>query len=373
MVTPVAYEYLLSGRRGRGRRQTEIVEAATADEAANHFEAQGFSEIVVHTDDTTAPLSRPSQSLEQHCAARLVWLRTAAMPELAAYLVARFSRAIWILLAIAVMAIILSRAIGLPWGVIDAVAILFLLSPFTFGVYAAMVRAFGPNQRLVKAFGWARWEEALRILERPGFKTNTFDFHLSKAIALAGLGCLSEALREFDHVTELPEIPQALYWMLQSLIYLTAGEREKMLHVLQRARESAPAKSAITVLYAFNLLVIRRDIRQARQLLAEARRHVISDVLSPYVHALDGMLAVEDGRPQDGVELLATGFALVTPFVRANPSLLPQSARLEAHLALAQAANGDTAMAQKHFLRARPVLIAHREDDLIQRCEQAIG
>ena len=73
---PTTYEYLLSGRRG-GRRRTEIVRATSADAAVAHVAAEGFSDVIAHTDDTTAPLARPSQSVKFLSPARMVRLRTA--------------------------------------------------------------------------------------------------------------------------------------------------------------------------------------------------------------------------------------------------------------------------------------------------------
>jgi tetratricopeptide (TPR) repeat protein len=213
----------------------------------------------------------------------------------------------------------------------------------------------------------------LRLLDRPTFNGHTFDYHLQRAQALAGLGRLPEALREFDRVTDLPDVPPFLYWLHQSLIYLAAGERDRMLDVLGRAHEAAPAASAVTILLAHNLVVIRRDVREARRLLAEARRHVTSDVLAPYVQSLEGVLALEEGRPEDAVAHLTTAVGLHRPFARANPILLAQEARMRARLALAHAAAGDPVAARDQFRRVRSILLAHREDELVRRCEEAIG
>jgi tetratricopeptide (TPR) repeat protein len=369
---PTTYEYLLSGCRD-GRRRTVIVQAATADEAVKHFETRGYTDVIAHTDDMTAPLARPSQSTKHLSPAAMVWLRTAGPARLGGYLVVAFCRQVWFIPVLGGVLLAFTRAMDWPWGLVDAAAVGCLLGPVAFALYYVLVRLFGANQRLLTAIGRARWEEVLRLLERPRFKSHTFDYHLQKAQALAGLGRLSEALREFDRVTDLPDVPPFLYWLHQSLIYLAAGERERMLDVLGRAHEAAPTASAVTVLLAHNLVVIRRDVREARRLLADARRHVISDVLAPYVHSLEGVLAREEGRPEDAVTHLTTAVALHRPFVRANPMLLAQDARMRARLALAHAAAGDPAAARDQFRRVRAILLVHREDELVWRCEEAVG
>jgi tetratricopeptide (TPR) repeat protein len=367
---PTTYEYLLTGRRN-GRRRTEIVSAATADAAVADFEADGYSDIVAHTDDTTAPLARPSQSVQVLSPARMVWLRTAGPAGLAGHLVVGFYRLIWFVPAGGAAFLAFTRVMDWPWELLDVVAVGALLLPLALALYFALVGRFGASRRLGTALGSARWEEVLRLLERTRVKGHTFDYHLHKAQALAGLGRLPEALREFDRVTDLPDVPDFLYWLHQSLIYLAAGERERMLDVLRRAREAAPAASAITILLAHNLVVIRREVGEARRLLAEARRHVISDVLAPYAHSLEGVLALEEGRPEEAIAHLTTGLGLHRPFARTNPMLRPQEARMRARLALAHAAAGDRTAAREQFRRARPILVAHREDDLIRRCEEA--
>jgi hypothetical protein len=85
------------------------------------------------------------------------------------------------------------------------------------------------------------------------------------------------------------------------------------------------------------------------------------------------VLALEEGRPEDAVSYLTTGVALQRPFTRLNPILRPQEARMRARMALAHAAVGDRSAARDEFCRARPILVAHREDALIRQCEEAIG
>jgi tetratricopeptide (TPR) repeat protein len=371
MAKLAQFEFLISGRLD-GRRETEIVEATTGDAAVRQFEEDGFTDIVLHTDEMTAPLSKPSVLLKNFSAERQVWLRTAGEGEFAAFVTLFAFRRLWLIPLLGLLIACLAWFADGSLVVVFA-GLAFIMVPAILPIMALWKRAFGVNRRLLEAIGWARWEQVLGLLARPEFKKHSFDNHLSRAQALAGLGELTAALREYDCIADLPEIPRALYWMQQSIVYHAAGEREKMMPVLEWALEAAPTSSAVMIIYAHNLIVVRRDLALARTFLAEARKHAISDIIAPYLHSADGVLAQEEDRPEDAVAHLSKGFALLSRFVRCNPSLLAQSSRMQGRLALALAAAGDTAAARRHFLQARPLLLAHREDEFVQKCEQAIG
>ncbi|HKA06471.1 MAG TPA: hypothetical protein VKD71_04385, partial [Gemmataceae bacterium] len=87
----------------------------------------------------------------------------------------------------------------------------------------------------------------------------------------------------------------------------------------------------------------------------------------------EGTLFLEEGRPEKAVEYLTEALRLLIPFARAVPLLRPHQSRLEARLGLAYAAIGDTMNGRKYIGRAKPLLIAHQEHDLLRQCEQAAG
>jgi tetratricopeptide (TPR) repeat protein len=193
------------------------------------------------------------------------------------------------------------------------------------------------------------------------------------AQALAGLGRLSEGLTEFDRVADSPDIPPFAYWAGQGAIYMAAREAEMVLAVLERACESAPAVSITQIDLANKLLVFRRDARRARQVLAQARRHAISDTAYPWLLATEGLLALQEQHPAEAVERLRESLRLLEPFLWGNPAAAPLVARIRGWLCLAHAAHGDTAAARRQLRRAAPLLVAHREDELLRDCEQAVG
>jgi tetratricopeptide (TPR) repeat protein len=372
--TPTRFEYLLSGRDGSGRRVTEIVQAVSADAALRLFEEQGRSDIVLHTDDMVAPFFQPSKLGKHYRPSECVRLRTAGPIAYVAIVSVSMYRHLWVVGILLIALLASRRLIGSDWDFLDAIAVFGLFIPVWVAIYFAATGPLRIERRLLKAIGWARWEDVLRLVGRlDRQRYPEFQLRLRKAQALAGLGRLSEALTEFDQVDDLPDIPRSAYWIGQAAIYMAARETDRVLAVLERACELNPAATLPVIDFANKLLVFRRDAKRARQVLAQAREHAIADTAYPWLLATEGLLSLHDRRPAEAVERLSEALRQFRPFMRGNPSVAPLLARIRAWLCLAHAEVGDTATARSLMRWAAALLVAHREDDLLRQCEQAVG
>src|SRR5262245_47951208 len=215
---PPSYEYVLSGRSASGRQVTEIVEAPTADHAVRQFEGRGRTDVVLHTDDLVAPLNKPSElkppfTLRQHVRAQKMgpfvvfwYAQSIVMP----WVYCQF----WWLVLLGLAWIAYRRVEGGAVDYRECVAAGMVVLPaviaLTIGIHAMLKSGRG----IIRAVGWARWDEVLRRLRR--VKEPKFDHRLFKAQALAGLGRISEALSEFDHVADMPNVPPYVYWYFQA-------------------------------------------------------------------------------------------------------------------------------------------------------------
>jgi tetratricopeptide (TPR) repeat protein len=365
------FEYLITGRNRRGRRVTQIVRAASGDEAAATFGAQGYTEVVLHTDDVSAPLVKASAAAGL-TPSEQVAIRTMGEGRRFLFFAWKSYRTIWPVTFLA-LAMIGLRLASRSLAGLEVLALAVLLFPPGVHIYLSLFGAGSVYLRLLRAVGRARWEEALRLVPRVKLPLSPVELPLLKARALAGGGRLPEALAELDRATAGPSYPRYLYWLSQSIIYLDARELEKGLSALAQAHELAPQIPLIAVSYASRLLAVRRDVGRARVLVAEARRHAIADWTVPFFLNADGAIALEEGRADDAVRLLAEAVRQQDRFQRNNPSTLAQGARMRANLCLALAATGDTAAARAELRRAGPLLQAHREFELLKRCEQAVG
>jgi len=365
------YTFILSGRTARGWRVTDVIEATNGEAAVYAFQDRGFSEVVLHTDDVAAPFLNFKKGLLKP--GDMVRVRTKRPIEIAVILSYLLYRKFWYL-ALPPLGWVVYRLIaGWEWDIWVEVVLTVLLFPVIVGV-VFLLASFRLYVRLLRAVGWARWEEVLRLLPRlTDSAMPKYEWPIRRAQALAGVGRLPQALAEFNAVWDFDELPEYLYWVFRSRAYLAARDLEGVLTCMTRAHELAPDLPVVLVDYAILLLTVRHDTRAARPRLAEARRHAVSDTTLPSLLAAEGILAVEEGRPADAIDPLTQSIRQFDPILRGNPSVLVAGARIRAFLALALAATGETAAARRLLQRARPLLVAHRNHELLERCEQAVG
>ena len=368
---PPIYPFILTGHNARGRRITDVVEATTGDAAVQAFADRGLSDIVLHTDDIAAPFLNYSKATLRPRDA--VWARTHGPFQLSLFVTRYVLMKFWYLLLLPVgwLLYVLIRAQEWDfWNLVTLAAASFAI----LFIVGFVLWSFLRYARLLRAAGWARWDEVLRLLPRLSKSIMPkYEWPIRKAQALAGAGRLPQALAEFNAAWEFDELPEYVYWVFRAVVSLAAQDSDGAVDCFARAHELAPETPIVLVDYATVLLKERRDTRRARPLLAEARRHAISDTTLPYLLAAEGMLALEEGRPADAVGPLTESLRKADPFLRGNPSIIVVGARIRAYLCLALAATGDTTAARRHLQRARPLLIAHQSRDLIDRCEQAVG
>ena len=87
----------------------------------------------------------------------------------------------------------------------------------------------------------------------------------------------------------------------------------------------------------------------------------------------EGVLALEEGRPEAARELLEEAARLAEPLRHTTALMGTAIDRIHTYLTLACAATGDHAAAEAHYRIAEPRLRAFRRTDLIDRCQAALG
>jgi Flp pilus assembly protein TadD len=365
-------EYILTGRTRRGRTVTEIVEADSADDAVRLFAEDGHADVVLHTDDNAARFQTPSKLLKTFTPREYLGYRTRGRVGCALFLVRKFYTQTWWVYALALLVLAGRWSLGLAWGFLDNLTAGFLLFPIPLAVFAELASKVAPYRRVLKAVRDGRWEDAARHLRRVRFPLPPFERPFREAQVLAGLGRLDEALDHFRPLADDPAVPLHLYWTYKAMLYQTAREREKALGCVARAAELAPNNAVAQIDHALALLTVRGDVRQARERLAQARQHALSDVSTPLLHFAEGVLAVRERRTADAVPLLESAARELSPFTGGNPAVAIIIAKIRANLALAYAANGDHEAARRAYRRAEPILAAHDALELA-RCREVLG
>jgi tetratricopeptide (TPR) repeat protein len=368
-------EYLVTGRNASGSSVTERVDATSADEAVQIFRERGYDEIVLHTDDVGARYIRQSAVASFMTPRQFLWFRNLPVP-LAGFLLVTlkaYQRGwYW---NVAALALLLYRYWeGLWWGALDTALLIYLLFPVMFALVAPLfLGAAGRYNRLIDAVAWGRWDEVLARADSLSGKVSPEEVAFQKAKALAGLGRLDEGLRLVEPFADGTTIPGWLYWSRLASVFSTARRMDDSKAAMEKALALAPDNATLLVDMADSEVWLRRNPRRARELLARARAHAISDLIQPHVMKIEGLIRLEEGDAREARELLETAFNKVAAFRHASPLVGAMLDRMHAALALACAAEGDAVAARRHFQLARPRLLALKLDDALGRCQKALG
>lgn len=365
-------EYLLSARPARGPRFTDLIQAETGDAAVQQLLDEGCTEIVLHTDEVTATLTRYSELPGNFPPSELVNMGRRGYWRQTLFLLRKILLASWFMFFPGLGVFIWRRTQDYPWNFLDVVLLGILALPF---LWVPLIPLTGPGRRYnqaQRAIVWAKWEELLDLLPELEGVIPDYELRRFRAKALAGLGRLEEGLEEFSVVAEQKEIPDWLYWGLVGDIHINAKDHDGVIAGMERALELAPNNPSILLDLATCSVRYRKDTRRAKELLARAEAHAIADNIQFVVSALRGLIALETGDAFAAKEHLVQARRDLD-VIRAAPITEAFDAMLHTYLTIACAECGELAEARRHYRIAEPILLAQQNAELIARCERALG
>jgi Flp pilus assembly protein TadD len=365
-------KYLLSGTDDRGRQRTEVVSAPTADEAARRFKARGFTEVTLHSDDVTGHLFKPGV-LEHLTPRDYLTLGRVSRGQFMVRMIVKLYRGQWWLFGAMAALVVGRRILNVPWELLDTLTVGFLFFP---PVLVVLSELFSPSRKFERAMSlnaWARWAEMLAALPSVRRILPAPQYAFYEAKALAGLGQLDEALDTVRKFADDPRTPAWLYWGQLADVFHTAKLGDRAIECGRKAVEHAPDNPTVLIDLAMSLLRYRRDPASARPLVERARSYEIGDLLHPFLLMTEGVLALEEGRPETARELLDEAADRAELFRHSTALMGGAIDRIHTYLTLACAATGDQAAAEAHYRIAEPRLRAFETTDLIERCQAALG
>jgi tetratricopeptide (TPR) repeat protein len=364
-------EYIFTGRNPRGKKVTECIDAESADDAVRLLSERGYLEIVLHTEDVGALYARSKQFVPYVSPREFVRYRSMTEWGYFIYMVAKLYRTSWLVELAAVAFLLFRWKLGWPFGSLDILALVILVFPPVFALGALIGRSRRRYERLVDAACWARWEEVLRLLPRLPRGVSAHEKVFRKATALAGLGRMDEALEAVKPLATDGEIPEWLYWGRLSTVYRAAHDREQALACMEHAASLAPDNATILVDLALALLRDKRDVARAAEIVQRVKSHALSDTAVLFMQAAEGILSLEKGNCHEARQLLEQARAGLSTLTTAATG--PFLDRLHAYLCLAEVGVGNYASARRHLAQATPRFKALGEEDLLARCEKALG
>lgn len=376
-------EFFLTATNGQGKRETVCIQAATAKEAYSQVEADGYTDITLHTDDASAAATAPMPEADNIITpADMVELRSATDIKFFFFLLLTLYKQLrWIAL---------SSVAFLVYIILSALAFTPQLSPtlVTLGIIAAAIPLGAPlaialwstlfsntrkYQALVDAGGWGRWQEVIDI--EPSLRGSVPDFELDVMLACAwvGQGKIDEGLALCQQHANDSEVPHWLYLGRLAEVYNLAHRHEEALDFHRQAYEEAPDNPTVVLDYALALLGNEVDLPRAQRLIAHAEAETLADMLQLMLPYIKGLAALNDKKNEDALTLFSEAEDGLKPLAPVHAVVRAAVDSMRAYRAITLAELGRTAEAQQLFGAVRPRFEALNSIVLIQRFERAIA
>jgi tetratricopeptide (TPR) repeat protein len=370
--------YLWSGKTSSGEEQAERVAAATAQEAREILEKRGWKDLRLHTDEigdfvkrqveaVSAPEYRadttPKQDLAYHQGkAGGLWnnwlnsVRESAGTLLAVagcFALAAYAHRFW----------------GMVIFGATFVGLLFLLP----ALHLWFGRTRELFQKLHEARNWWRWDEVLLYLEKlrkaqRSRKMGIGEAEMARyrALALAGLGKLDEALNCFNEAAGAAKMPQWLRSSFLSTIHVVAGQYDKALQCHRQAVAEATDKATPSIDLAAFLVQRFNYPAEAKELLAAAEKSPLTETARPHVSAVRGVIALRQNDFATANRLLLEALAGFEKNAGRRRYIFEPSILLtQGYLAVANAALGNKQAAREYFAKSEKYLAVIRLDEVI--------
>ena len=238
------YEYLLTGRTEDGDTTTEIVEAASGDEAVRAFERQGHTDIVLHTGETQAQLYRPSTLTRFLRPREIVDIRQMVVWQQTAFLIRKLYGRMWILVVLSVlpMAVYLALDWPLDWLVWGAPAVAF--TPLLISLY---IMLSGPGRNTDGS--WRRsvggGGGGLQLVPRVKMKLPEYELPLRKRKPCRARPH-ARGPDVFEKMDDQADFPGGVLGSVGAHLYHRSGP-ENALVALERAHELTPANPDLLI------------------------------------------------------------------------------------------------------------------------------
>lgn len=375
--------YLASGRNAKGKTASVRVRAASAMGVVETLEAEGFTDIVLHTDDAMAEAAGEVQDSSEesilpddpHLSAKHeIRMQTQSRLGYFVFMLRKFfwtARWQWAFVA---------ALLAFDWGwdhYIGPVSILILLGFVTFlvglAVHSTWFSMAASVDRFTHDLSWGQWQ---KVIERvPKFRGTIPDFELDRrlACALAGLGRIDEALALVEPYSESEMVSEWRYWTCLAEVYASAQRRTDVLKCLESAYACAPDQPVVKFAYAKVLLVLQESYDFADRLIAEAEAQAITHAAQKMVLHLKGVAALNRGHHEAAAELLAEAEEGLTPYARGLAVYHALLDATRAYRAIALAKVGRMDEARHLFRKAQPRLEALKEVRVLNRWAEASG
>lgn len=298
--------FLWTGKTASGQEEVDRITADTPEAARKILEERGWTDLRQHTTEihdfvksqgnaASDPEYRPKLTPKED----LAFMKGTAPGVWTNWLKSLWESAYSILIFGA----------GLAWGIyrhnLPAMLIFGALLVLIVFLFPALHIWFSQTknafQKLHSARNWRRWDEVLQCLDKLQSAQSATKIGIGaaeiaryRALALAGLGRLDEAVKLFEEAADTAKMPAWLFHVHLATVYSTAKEYERGLEMYRLALDEATDKSIVLIDMSGFLVERFNRPDEAKQLLAQAEGLQLSELARNFLPKVRGLIAYRE-------------------------------------------------------------------------------
>jgi hypothetical protein len=222
------------------------------------------------------------------------------------------------------------------------------------------------NTRQVRFWGTAaKWFNHLTVNKIPSFVIDA-----RFALADAREGNLVGGLRRLEKYQDDPKVSKRLLYSAQGSVYGGAKKYDDLILMREKALNDGYIFPEELIDYAIAVGRFAKNTfgaREAVNRLMDMQLTMFANIYLPYCQ---GLIETEDGNYSKAEFYLLEAQKRMKPFDK-NGHLVGIRSMMKAFLSIAVGNQGNKKESGRLFSEAKPFLIAHKEIEILQRCEEA--
>lgn len=360
--------FLFTATDSDGKTVTERVEAENLSSAKYKLEIQGYEEITFYESELSNDVLNTFDDKTKEAREKMLERQVAVQYDnsFGQYILfnLKATAIVWIPLLI--------------WGIFSTTWFSF----FALGIFAlTFIYISLPIflfDKLHQSHNWAQnrqvrfWGQLTNLFNKITFlriPQSQIDYHL--ACADAREGNLNAALSKIMKYENDAKVSRRLFYNHLGSIYGNAKKFDELLDCQEKSLREGNDYPEEMIDYAMSLARRHRKTNQAREVLQKVLDRETTALAKIFIPFCQGVIEVEDGNLSRAEFYLTQASKQIEPF-RKNSYLVGLRSEIKAFLLIALGKQGEREKAIKLLREAKPYLVAHKETELLRKCEDAV-
>jgi hypothetical protein len=362
--------YLFTAQNKDGNSVTERVEAENLSAARYKLEIQGYTCIQFHQSEFSNDIynlfdEHQIKNAKKHPPKQMIALQYKTGWHYTILNALKATAIFWI--PMLMWAIYSQKSLPIFALTIFGGILLYCIMPALI-YHQFITNHFWANSKQVRFWGSvAKLFNLISINKLPEFELDA-----KLACADAREENLNEGLRRIAKYQNNPKVSKRLLNVSIAGVYTAAKKYDEVLSVRENSLREGNIFPEELIDYAVTLAAHHKKTSQAREVInrvMDMELNVLGKVFLPYCQ---GIIETEDGNLPKAEFYLRDALNQLKPFEK-NSHLDGLRCLVKSFLSISLGNQGDKQEAEQLFREAKPFLIAQKETELLQRCEEAVA